>query len=84
MFCDFKSSGWDMQLSGLQDDDARQALLLVLSINYLWATSLGRWLCKVGRRHEIDNKKNGITATFGLVGIGLFISIRCKNLFQHF
>ena len=84
MFRDFKSAGWHFQQSGLQDNDARHALLLVLSINYLWATSLGRWLCKVGRRHEIDNKKNGITATFVLVGIGSFISIRCKIRSQHF
>jgi len=84
IFRDFKSSGWHIQQSGLQDNDARHALLLVLSINYLWATSLGRWLCKVGRRHEIDNKKNGITATFVLVGIGLSINIRCKNRSQHF
>jgi hypothetical protein len=84
MFRDFKSSGWDFQQSGLQDPDTRHALLLVLSINYLWATSLGRWLCKVGRRHEIDSKKNGITAYFVWVGIGLSINIRCKNQSQHF
>lgn len=84
MFRDFKSSGWDIQKSGLHDPDTRHALLLVLSINYLWATSLGRWLCKVGRRHEIDSKKNGITAYFVSVGIGSFINIRCKNLSQHF
>lgn len=70
MFRDFKSSGWNIQQSGLQNPDTRHALLLVLSINYLWATSLGRWLCKVGRRHEIDPKKNGITAYFVLGGIG--------------
>ncbi len=79
MFRDFKSSGWNIQQSGLQDPNTRHALLLILSINYLWATSLGRWLSKVGRRREIDSKKNGITAIFVLVGIGLFISIKCKN-----
>jgi len=84
MFRDFKSSGWDIQQSGLRDPDTRHALLLVLSINYLWATSLGRWLCKVGRRHEIDSKKNAITAYFVLVGIGSSISIKCKNPSQHF
>jgi hypothetical protein len=84
MFRDFKSSGWDMQQSGLQDPHTRHTLLLVLSINYLWASSLGRWLCKVGRRHEIDGKKNGITAYFVLVGIGSFINIKWKVPSQHF
>lgn len=84
MFRDFKSSGWHIQQSRLQEPDTRYALLLVLSINYLWASSLGRWLCKVGRRHEIDSKKNGITVYFVLVGIGLFISITCKNQSQLF
>ena len=79
MFRDFKSAGWCIPQSGLPDPETRHALLLVLSINYLWATSLGRWLCKVGRRHEVDSKKNGITAYFVLVGIGLFINIRCTN-----
>ncbi len=64
MFRDFKSSGWSIAQSGLIDPHSRHALLLVLSINYLWASSLGRWLCKVGRRREIDAKKNGITACF--------------------
>ncbi len=84
MFRDFKSSGWYIERSGLQNPDTRHTLLLVLSINYLWASSLGRWLCKVGRRHEIDNKKNDIIAFFVLAGIGLSISIRCKNPSQHF
>ncbi len=79
LFRDFKSSGWQIQLSGLPDPDSRHALLLVLSINYLWASSLGRWLCKVGRRHEVDTKKNGILAYFVWVGIGSFINITCKN-----
>jgi hypothetical protein len=84
MFRDFKSSGWNIQQSGLPDIHSRHALLLILSINYLWAISLGRWLCKVGRRHEVDTKKNGILAYFVLVGIGLFISIRCTNQSPHF
>jgi len=79
MFRDFKSSGWQIQQSGLQDPETRHALLLVLSINYLWATTLGRWLCKVGRRDEIDNKKNDITACFASAGIGLFTGINFRN-----
>jgi hypothetical protein len=70
MFRDYKSSGWHIDLSGLQHDDRIDALLVVLSFNYLWASSLGRWLCKVRRRHEIDGKKSGITACFVSVGTG--------------
>ena len=84
MFRDFKSSGWFIHHSGLPNAASRHTLLLVLSINYLWASSLGRWLCKVGRRHEIDSKKNDITVCFVLVGIGSFININCKNPSHYF
>lgn len=70
MFRDYKSSGWHIDLSGLQHDDRIDAMLVVVAINYLWTSSLGRWLCKVQRRHEIDGKKNGIIVCFVLVGIG--------------
>lgn len=60
-FKDFKSSGWQIVQSDLQHDLRRNNLLLVLCIDYLWATATGRWLCKVGRRHEIDSKKNVTT-----------------------
>lgn len=60
-FKDFKSSGWQIMQSDLQNTLRRNNLLLVLCINYLWATATGRWLCKVGRRHEIDSKKTVIT-----------------------
>lgn len=66
MFRDFKSSGWQIDLCGLPDVDSRLALLQILSINYLWATSLGRWLCKSGRRSEIDNKKKRHFSLFRL------------------
>lgn len=70
MFRDFKSAGWAITHSALPAPESRHLLLLILSFNYLWATSLGRWLCKVGRRREIDAKKNDTTAYFVLVGIG--------------
>lgn len=63
-FKDFKSSGWQMVQSDLQHTLRRDNLLLVLCINYLWATATGRWLCKVGRRHEIDSKKTVTTVYF--------------------
>jgi hypothetical protein len=56
LFRDYKSSGWQLDKSALQDPQRRNCLLLLLSINYLWLTCLGRWLCKVGHRHQIDPK----------------------------
>jgi len=57
MFKDYKSSGWHIDQSGLQDPDQTENLLVVLSINYLWATCIGRWLCKSGLRGQVDAKK---------------------------
>lgn len=57
MFRDYKSSGWHIDHSGLQDPEQIETLLVVLSINYLWATIIGRWLCKAGLRHLVDAKK---------------------------
>ena len=75
MFRDFKSSGWHLDQSGLQNPDQTETLLVLLSINYLWATVLGRWLCKSGRRSEVDTKKSVISVIFGSALIGLFINI---------
>jgi|GEM_PF-1377832 len=55
-FKDFKSSGWQLHLSHLSHPDRREGLLSVLSIAYLWATCIGRWLCKTSQRHLVDNK----------------------------
>jgi hypothetical protein len=53
-FRDFKSSGWHIESSALTDRFRLDRLLTLLSVNYLWATCIGRWLCKLGRRSEID------------------------------
>ena len=74
MFRDYKSSGWHIDQSGLQDPDQTETLLVLLSINYLWATVLGRWLCKSGRRREVDTKKSAIFLIFVLGLIGSFIN----------
>ena len=70
MFRDYKSAGWQLDRSALTDPERQVNLLLILSINYLWATATGRWLVKCGRRSEIDAKKSVITVIFVLVGIG--------------
>lgn len=53
-FQDFKSSGWQIESSQLHSQDARERLLVLLSMCYLWATCIGRWLCKTGQRHLVD------------------------------
>ena len=75
MFRDYKSSGWHIDQSGLQNPDHSETLLVLLAINYLWATILGRWLCKSGRRAEVDAKKSVILAFFVLALIGSLINI---------
>ena len=30
--------------------------LVLLALVYSWTVCYGRWLCKVGRRHEVDAK----------------------------
>ena len=55
-FKDFKSAGWQLQMSNLYHPKRREGLMTVLSVAYLWATCLGRWLCKAGRRAEVDAK----------------------------
>lgn len=63
-FKDFKSSGWNINMSQLKDDDARERLLVLLSMCYLWATCLGRWLCKTGQRHLVDSSSKRQASLF--------------------
>ncbi|MEL6524511.1 MAG: transposase [Chloroflexota bacterium] len=53
-FKDFKSAGWQLNHSCLRDENRLEALLNLLSIAYSWATCLGRWLCKIGKRYLVD------------------------------
>lgn len=55
LFRDFKSAGWHLEESALQQDFTRERLLVLLSFNYLWATCIGRWLAKRGIRSHIDD-----------------------------
>jgi hypothetical protein len=55
-FKDYKSAGWNIELSALSCLERRNSLLILLSTAYLWATCVGRWLCKTSRRREIDAK----------------------------
>lgn len=53
-FKDFKSAGWQLNHTGIHDENRLEALLNLLSIAYLWSTCLGRWLCKIGKRSLVD------------------------------
>jgi hypothetical protein len=53
-FKDYKSAGWNLDLSQIDNFARRDSLLLVLSLAYLWATAVGRWLCKTGNRTVVD------------------------------
>jgi hypothetical protein len=55
-FKDYKSAGWNIELSALSRFDRRNSLLILLSTAFLWATCVGRWLCKIGKRRHIDAK----------------------------
>lgn len=57
LFRDFKSSGWHIDQAAMGDPLATEQLLTLLSFNYLWATCIGRWLCKTGQRRLVDIKK---------------------------
>ena len=55
-FKDYKSAGFDVENSHLRAHEPWEKLLVLLSVNYLWVTSVGRWLSKVGKRALVDAK----------------------------
>ena len=54
LFRDCKSSGWNIEASEVGTFARYDSLLTLLAVNYLWATCMGRWLCKTGHRFEVD------------------------------
>lgn len=65
-FKDFKSSGWNVHLSQVTHPQRREGLFTVLSLSYLWATCLGRWLCKTAQRHRVDTESQRHLSLFRL------------------
>lgn len=63
---DYKSSGWQIQLSALTHIHRLKCLLSVLSIVYLWMTCMGRWLCKTSQRKLVDSKTQRHLSLFRL------------------
>jgi hypothetical protein len=52
---DLKSSGWKLTHSRVDPHTRLSGLILGLNVVYLWATCIGRWLCKTSRRSEVDS-----------------------------
>lgn len=65
-FKDLKSSGWNLQLGQIQQQKRLEGLVTLLHTAYLWATCVGRWLCKSGRRAEVDAKAHRHLSLFRL------------------
>lgn len=55
LFRDWKSSGFGLNTTGLQDADRLNALLIPLVIAYVWFVSVGRWVVKRSARRLIDD-----------------------------
>ena len=65
-FRDMKSSGWNIQHCDLSHPKRREGLVNILNICYLWATSLGRWLCKTSQRNLVNSKSTRHLSLFRL------------------
>jgi hypothetical protein len=55
---DYKSSGWQLDLSGIENPKRLDSLITRLSVNYLWCVCLGRWLVKTGQRGQMDTHRH--------------------------
>jgi len=65
-FKDMKSAGWQVQEAHLSHPERREGLVNILNLCYLWATCLGRWLCKTSQRHLVDAKPKRRLSLFRL------------------
>lgn len=53
-FRDFKSYGFDLEASRIDDPQRFDRLLLGLALAYGWAVRIGHWLDQSGQRHLVD------------------------------
>lgn len=82
-FQDYKSSGWHINRSLLQDNEARERLLVLLSTCYLWTTCLGRWLCKTGQRTLVDDHPHRQSSLFRIGWDWLVYQFRQQQEIPH-
>jgi hypothetical protein len=76
---DFKSAGWEVPASRLEHVQRREGLLIILAMVYLWAVTIGRWLCKTGRRHQVDSQPCRHLSLFRLGWDWLIHQLRCDQ-----
>jgi hypothetical protein len=63
---DYKSAGWHLTWSRLQNPQRQQGLLIILALTYLLCVCLGRTLSKLGQRPCIDAKPKRHLSLFRL------------------
>lgn len=77
---DYKSSGWQLEQSRIQNAKQREGLLIGLAICYLLCVCLGRWLSKSGQRALIDNHSKRHLSLFRLGWDFIVHYINCRLL----
>lgn len=53
-FRDWKSYGFDLEASRIEEQDRLDRLLLILALAYGWAVRVGHWLDQSDQRHLVD------------------------------
>lgn len=54
LYRDWKSYGFDLEATKIDDPDRLDTLLLAMSITTLWCIHIGDWLTRHGRRHWLE------------------------------
>ena len=83
LFQDWKSAGWDIEASYLEQPKRRDSLLTLLALAYLWLTLIGRWLCKTGQRRLVDNQPKRHLSLFHIGWDWLIFQSRCGRDSPH-
>lgn len=83
LFQDWKSGGWELEASCLEHPQRMDAFLTLLALAYLWLTVIGRWLCKTGQRHLIDNQPKRHLSLFHIGWDWLIYQWRCEQDTPH-
>jgi Transposase DDE domain len=74
---DYKSAGWQVTASQLGTHQRQEGLLILLALSYLWSVCIGRWLCKTGRRRQVDNQPTRHLSLFRIGWDWLIHQLRC-------
>lgn len=75
---DYKSSGWNITASKINPTQ-RRGFLIIAAICYLLCVCLGRWLCKTGKRRQIDSHPK---RRLSLFRIGWDFIVHCVHIHQ--